>query len=524
MASYSVIIKGGSVLRGNKLEPSDVGINKDKIEAVGDLSSASGDLIVDAKGKYVSPGFIDLTNHSDTHWTLFSQPRQDSLLIQGITTILGGNCGASLAPLVKSSDIEGIQKWADVREINTNWRTVGEFFEELSKHSIGVNFATLVGHGTLRRGLLGDNSRELDDSEIEQLRFLLEGSLKEGAFGISTSLGAAHAKNSSHKELSVLFNTVAKAGGITKHHLKDEGKNILPSLVEILSLGKESRTKIQISHFKLLGKQSWDYLPEALKLIEGARSEGVDATFDFFPYTRTGSPLYSLLPEWAIEGGRKKIISFLQDPEKRKSISDHIKSLTLHYESMIIASTLKDSTAIGKTVRQIATSSGLDPEEIIAELIEVNELNVSIFNEAISPEHLEVLAAKEYSFVSSDGVGYDNKMRMPFDLPHPRSFGAYTRALELFSKNKNLVGWGELLHKFSAKPAEFLGIKNRGKLETGFFADVVVLDPEKVSSPPDYTSLSHEAYGIDWVFVNGKVAVRNGVATEEFAGRIIKKA
>lgn len=523
MAHYSVVVRGGEVLKGNKLERADIGIKDDKISAVGDLSNDSADIFVDAKGKYVSPGFIDLTNHSDTHWTLFSQPRQNSMLLQGVTTILGGNCGASLAPLVKSSDIEGIQKWADVREINTNWHSVSEFFEELSRHPLGVNFATMVGHGTLRRGILGDDSRELNDDEIEQVRYLLEESLRAGAFGMSTSLGAAHAKNSSRKELTILFKTIAKAGGITKHHLRDEGKNILPALLEILSLGKETKAKVQISHFKLLGKQSWEHLPQALKFMESAASEGVNSTLDFFPYTRTGSPLYSLLPPWAIEGGRQKIISLLKEPQKRKEITEYIRSLTLHYESMIIASTLKDSTAIGKTVAQIAASSGLDPEEIIVDLIEVNEINVTVFNEAISPEHLEELVKKDYSFISSDGVGYDNKMHTPFDLPHPRSFGAFTRALELFSKNKNLVDWGVLLDKFSRKPAEFLGIKNRGRIEKNYFADVVVLDPQKVSSAPDYTSLSHEAYGIDWVFVNGKIAVKNGVATGELAGKIIKK-
>jgi N-acyl-D-aspartate/D-glutamate deacylase len=257
MASYSVIIKGGLVLQNNKLERLDIAINKDKIEALGDFSRENSELVVDASGKYISSGFIDLTNHSDTHWTIFAQPKQESLLAQGITTILGGNCGASLSPLLKASDIEGIQKWANVREINTNWYSVAEFFEELEKHPIGVNFATLVGHGTLRRGLLGEDVREMSEKELGELYFLIKGAMKEGAFGVSTSLAAAHAKYSSVEELNLVFKAVAEQGGLTKHHLKDEGKQILPAISEIVSLGREYKSKVGLSHFKILGRGSW---------------------------------------------------------------------------------------------------------------------------------------------------------------------------------------------------------------------------------------------------------------------------
>lgn len=521
--SYSVLIKGGNVLRGRKFERVDIAIKKDKIEDLGDFSGENAELVVDASGKYISPGFIDLTNHSDTHWTLFSQPKQESLLAQGITTILGGNCGASLAPLVKASDIEGIHKWADVTKINTNWRSVGEFFEELRGHPIGVNFGMLVGHGTLRRGILGDKARNLNDKEIEEIKFILKNSLEEGAFGLSTSLAAAHAKSATHAELKELFKIVAQHDGITKHHLKDEGKNILPAIAEIIGLGRDAGAKIQISHFKILGKGSWSIFPEAINLIESAQQDGAKATLDFFPYTKTGSLLYMLLPPWLVEGGRVKILGALKDPKTRRETLDYLKSLTLHYDKIVVASTFKDATSVGKTIGELASSSGLDPEEIIAELLEINELHVAIFNEVISEDHLHDLIAKNYSLVSSDGVGYDLKAMMPFDLPHPRSFGAFPRALQIFTKEKNDISLEDILSKFTQEPASLLGIKDRGKIEKGFFADLVVLDREKIKSIPNYTALRQEVEGIDWVFVNGKAAVNNGVVTGELSGRIIKK-
>jgi len=511
------------VLRGRKFERIDIGIKNDKIEDLGDFSAEKADLVVDATGKYISSGFIDLTNHSDTHWTLFSQPKQESMLKQGITTILGGNCGASLAPLVHASDIEGIHKWADVTQINANWRSVGEFFDELSKHPIGVNFATLVGHGTLRRGILGDAARNLTDKEIEEIKFILKNSLEEGAFGLSTSFAAAHAKFATNAEIKELFTIVAQHEGMIKHHLKDEGKNILPAIAEIIGFARDSGAEMQISHFKILGKSSWASLPEAINLIESAWQEGSKVSLDFFPYTKTGSLLYMFLPPWIIEGGRAKILGALKDPKARREALDYLKSLTLHYDKIVVASTFKDATSIGKTIKELADSSGLDPEEIIAELLEINELQVSIFNEAISEDHLHDLITKEYALVSSDGVGYDLKTKMPFDLPHPRSFGTFPRALQIFAKERNDIKLEDILHKFTEEAAYALGIKDRGKIEKGFFADLAILDLEKIKSIPNYTALRQEVEGVDWVFVNGKAAVKSGVMAGELAGRIIKR-
>ena len=523
MASYSILIKGGEVLRGRKFERLDVGIKDDKIQEVGDLSGAKAELLIDASGKYVAPGFIDLTSHSDTHWTLFAFPGQESLLAQGITTILGGNCGASLAPLVKAEDIGGISKWADVREININWQSTAEFLRELEKHSLGVNFAALVGHGTLRRGVLGHESRKASREEISKLTFLLEKSLEEGAFGLSTSLAAAHARNTTAEELLSLFREVGRAGGLTKHHLRDEGKNILPAIVELISLGRQSQAKIHFSHFKLLGRQAWELFPETLALIESAREEELHLTLDVFPYARTGSLLYLLLPPWVVEGGLDKILQSLREPSRRQAILEYLKSLTLHYDQMTIASSLRDKNILGKTIEAAAQNSGLEPEELILKLLEVNELKVSIFNEVISLPHLEKLIAKEYAGLASDGVGYNLKEKPAFDLPHPRSFGAFPRALEIFCRQKEILPWPELLYKMSTFPAELLGLKDRGRVEKGAYADLVVLDPSAIESPPDYSGVMPKTKGIEWVLVNGGVAVKEGFLSPELSGRVLRR-
>jgi len=523
MASYSVLIKWGMVLRGGNLERLDIGVKDDRILAVGDLSREKAPVEIDATGRYVSPGFIDLTSHSDTHWTLFDHPSQESFLRQGVTTILGGNCGSSLAPLVKASDIAGTLRWTDASRSNVNWRSLDEFFSELSRRPIGVNFATLVGHGTLRRGVMGETARNATPDEIGQMRFLLEKSFGAGAFGFSTSLASTEGLWAGPSELSSLFALAGSYGVLTKHHLKDEGKNILPAVVSLIQLAREAGAKMHLSHFKILGRASWPLFHDVMRVIESGREEGLDLTLDAFPYTRTGSLLQAFLPPWLLEGGREKILAALGVPARREEVKSYLKSLTLHYDRITVASVLRDFSLLGKTLSQLAAAAGLEPEETMLRLLEVNDLKVAIFNEVISAGHLEELIRKEYCLVASDGVGYAGGLSALPDLPHPRSFGAFPRAFELFVKEKNILSFPELIRKMTELPAAVLGLKDRGKIEKGFFADVVIFNPETISSPADYENPQLGPGGVEWVLVNGRVSVSSGNFNGNLAGRILKR-
>lgn len=521
--ALSVLIKGGMVSRGGKLERLDVGIKDDKIQAVGDLARARAAVEIDAAGRLVAPGFIDLTSHSDTHWTLFDHPSQESFLRQGVTTILGGNCGSSLAPLVKVGDIAGTLRWTDASRINVNWRSLEELFSELSRRPLGVNFATLVGHGTLRRGVMGDAARNATPDEIGQMRFLLEKSFISGAFGFSTSLASAEELWTERNELASLFALAASYGALTKHHLKDEGKNILPAVVSMIQFAREAGAKIHFSHFKILGRAAWPLFHDALRVIESGREEGLDLTLDVFPYTRTGSLLHALLPPWLLEAGREKILALLGVPARREEVKSYLKSLTLHYDRITVASVLRDSSLLGKTLSQIAAATGLEPEEAMLRLLEVNDLKVAIFNEVISAGHLEELFKKEYCLAASDGVGYAGGASTLPDLPHPRSFGAFPRAFEIFVKEKNILSFPQLVYKMTELPAAVLRLKDRGKIEKGFFADLVIFNPETISSPADYERPQLPPGGVEWVLVNGRVSVSSGNFNGNLAGRILKK-
>lgn len=523
MAHYSVLIQHGRVFdgKGNPMIAADIGVLGQTIEAIGDLKQSSADHVIDANGKYISPGFIDMTAHSDTHWTLFYQPSQESFIRQGITTMLGGNCGASLAPLVNGEDIEGIQRWADVRSLNINWQTFRELRSELSRHAFGVNFATLIGHGTLRKGVLGDVGRPASANEIRQMQFLLERSFDEGAMGLSFNLGSTHEINTADEELLALLGSVAKNNLLAKYHLEDEGKNILPALARVLGLARKTGARTQIAHFKALGRSAWEVFGQALQMIEQSRREGMAVTADFFPYTRTGSSLVQFLPSWAIGGGNEKILEHLKDEAKSRDIAEALKSLTLHYDRITVASTLRDPGSVGQTIASLAETSGLEPEMVMIELLRNNELKTSVFNEIIQARDIEALAKRDYTMIASDGVGYSMDWRPVTDLPHPRSFGAFPAAFSWLVKEKNILSWEAAIYKMTAFPAAVLGLTDRGVLEAGMVADIVVFDPETIAHAATYEHPHQPTKGIASVILNGAIAFDGGMIDKNFYGRLL---
>ncbi|PIR69828.1 MAG: hypothetical protein COU47_00100 [Candidatus Niyogibacteria bacterium CG10_big_fil_rev_8_21_14_0_10_46_36] len=537
MASYSIIIRNGRVIDGKRSAPkqADVGIKDGKIMAVGDLSVETGEKEIDARDRYVVPGFIDITSHSDTYWTLFNYPLQESLLWQGVTTIIGGNCGASLAPLVSGQEIEAIQKWTDTTTININWQSVEELFDELDRHRFGVNVGTLIGFGTIRRGVVKNINAPASTGEIEKMKFLLQNAIKAGAFGLSTSLGRSHEQLASKEELMALSEVTAEAGGIVKYHLRNEGEGILPALSEAIAIARDITSNhpptkenprpfhTHISHFKILGKQSWPFFDEVLHMVEQAQKDGIAITMDMFPYTRTGSSLYLLLPSWAREGGGDAMLKRLSEEETRKAIQEDLKKLTLHYERIVVASTFRDQTAIGKTIAELAGETSLTPEEVILNLLQINNLNVSIFNEVISEEHVIALAKRPYIYFASDGAGFNVTKKTPNILPHPRSFGAFPRVLSEFVKEKSILSWEEAVHKMTYLPAKLLGIDDRGVIEKGAHADIVVLHPEKILDKATYENPLQYSEGIEVVCLNGEIVLENGEIRKDPAGIVVKK-
>ncbi len=524
MAAYSYIIKGGTIIDGSgfPMYRGDVGISGEIIKEVGAMGRGRATRVIDASGKYVVPGFIDVTNHSDTHWTLFTYPAQENLLAQGITTVIGGACGSSLAPLIDQKAVGSLQKWTDVSNFNINWRSMEEFYGELDKHPMGVNTGSLVGYSTLRHNIAEDDARELTRQEFESMKLLLKRSLDEGAFGLS--LGLAHIPNTLaiQEEIVELARIVAGAGKVVSVHMRNEGRRILASVVEVINIARSSGAQVHITHLKAIGRKAWHDFPKALAIIRKARKyENLPISADFFPYLHTGSLLSNFLPEWIMEGDQSKVLAILSDAAKHESVLEAIRGLTLHYDNIVIAEAQKDKKIIGKSIAQIASQSGLSPEETLVHILVINGLSVTIFSKTLKSKHLVTIAKEPYSMFASDGVG-DPKGRK--DLTHPRSYGAAPRYINRLVRKSKIFSWEEAIKRMTTVPAAHLGIAgDRGSIKKGALADIVVIDPDGLYDTATYDAPYQYPKGIEYVFINGRLAIEKGVPTGALAGKILRR-
>ncbi len=522
---FDFIIKNGIVIDGSgeKSFPADLGIEKDKITKIGNLKKAAAEKIVDAEGKCVAPGFIDILDHSDNFWTIFKIPRLDSKITQGITTVIGGNCGSSLAPLIGEEAIKSIQKWVEIGSVYINWQTVGELLNKIQKNKLGLNFATLIGHETLRRGLLGDEVRKITFKEIEMMGDMLKKGLAEGAFGMSTGLVFSHAKLASFEEIKILTNILKKENALYTSHIRGEVEDLLPSVNETLQIGRETGVSMEISHLKAIGKLYWSDMKKAIEMIEVAFDEGIPIEFDIYPYTVTGSTLYILLPDWVTSGGRKKMIARLKDLDLRKRIIEEMKRMNYDYQGLVISICPYNKNVVGKKISDIAANQNISCEEAIIELLIVANGQVIVFNEVLSEENIELAMKNSLCTIASADAAYNAEYARTGEIVHPRCFGAFPKILGRYVREKKILKLEKAIHKMSGKPAQKIGLKKRGLLKNNYFADIVIFDPKNIADKANFQNPYQYSEGVDYVFVNGKMVIMEGEHTGELAGRVLKR-
>ena len=522
--AYDIVIKGGLVFDGSGNAPTvaDIGINGDRIAAIGSIRESGAETVINAGNKYVTPGFIDVTNHSDTHLTLFKYPNLESLLMQGVTTILGGNCGASLAPLGSRYALDAIRKWADPSDINVNWDTVDSYLNALDLVRPGVNVGAFAGYGTLRRGVIGNEIRLLTLEEREQVKYLLRQALTDGAFGLSVGLAYGHEKVSTTEELIEIAKVLAETGGALKLHLRSEGAEILASVNEAVRIGRESGAPIRISHFKTIGRKAWPFFSNAIQIIENARASGLDIMCDVSPYRTTGSPLYLLIPSWARQGGFAELFRRIDTPDEQKKILEAMRGITLHYDKILILSA-KVKSAVGRTIQEIADNTGFTPEETLLQMVRVNEGRVSIIGRTVSGKNTASALMHRQSLIASDGAGYSQDAYREGNLIHPRSFGAFPHFWHKFVTDTGKISASEAIQKLTAYAARAFGIRERGEVRENYFADLLVFDPKLFRDRATYKNPFRYPSGMEWVVVNGKIAVREGRPIGERAGRVLRR-
>jgi N-acyl-D-amino-acid deacylase len=521
---YDIIIKNGTVVDGSGKAgyQADVAVSKNKISKIGNLKKVKAKIEIDASGKVISPGFIDIHNHSDSHWRIFLDPQLPSLLFQGITTIIGGNCGASIAPLTDGRIIESIQKWTDMKRVNVDWLSFSEFAEKMSQRKIGVNFGTLVGHGTLRRGVILDAMRRLDQNELDVVEKMLTRSIKEGALGFSLGLAYSHERLAAWDELEEFAEIVKSHKKVLAVHLRDEAGGIIEALQEAIDLAEESEVSLQISHLKVMGEKNWLLMDKILEMIEKARAADVNINFDVYPYTQTNSVLYSFLPAWAAAGGKKMLLSRMKDARLRKRITEDMKELAqIHYENAIIAMCGFSNSLANRRISEIARQQGISAEEAIVDLLIASEGRVITLVDCLDEENVKKAIKHPLSIIASDGSGYGVSFKESGELVHPRSFGTFPRVLGKYVREEKILAIEEAVKKMTSTPAKKFGLNDRGIVEKGKIADLVVFDAEKISDKATIENPYQYSEGISEVIVNGKMAMQGGKLTKEMGGEFL---
>lgn len=488
---------------GKETSPrTDIFISDDKISALGNFSSKGADETIDGQGAYVSPGFIDVNTDSDHYLTLFDDPSQEDFLKQGITTIIGGQCGSSLAPLIYGS-LESIRKWTDIDQMNVGWNTMEEYLKIIESRHVGVNFGTMIGHSTIRRSIVGESQRALTKNEMKIFAGTLKRAMEEGGFGLSTGLSYLHSKNTPYQEIKTLLKTVKSLGGVYSTHLRKGGNELMESVDETLKIYAETGVKTLISHFMPhIGEE--DEYEKALDKLNQIPDKN-DLHFDVYPFDSTIVPLYTFLPEWAQRENMEKMNSLIQDEWQRKKIMAEIPEIKS--DNLIVAKATKNEAVVGHSMKELKSIYGTsDSRKALLQLMMTTKLRAVVFHKNISERLIKKALSHKRSLVSSNAASSSDKS-LQKAVKSERSTSTFTKFLSLVEK-ENLMPLDEAIKKITTIPAKKFGLKGRGELKEGNFADITVFKDGQVKS----------------VVVNGKVAVKDGVFQNICAGKVLRRS
>lgn len=523
---YDIIIKNGVLIDGTGAPPResiDIGIAEGKIAFIGKLNDEKANEVIDAKGAVVSPGFIDIHGHSD--YFIVIEPLAPNKLRQGVTTEIGGNCGYSSAPVSHELNEERGASLFKNFGLKPDWFTLPEYHERLEKINIGINFASLVGHNTVRAAVMGGDARPPDQEELEKMKSLVSECMKEGAWGMSVGLIYPPSCFADGEELAELCRVARE--GFFAVHMRSEGNGLVEAVKEVIDVARKAGIRLEISHLKTSGKRNWNKLDEVITSIENARREGIDVRCDRYPYTSSFTGLSATLPVWAFEGTREEFRHRLKQVEVRNRIrremtSDHPEGDYL--QKVTIAQTFSESTKWmeGKSVAESARIAGQDPLDFLLDLLATEESDPTAIYHTMSEDNMRNILKLPYCVIGSDSASRAPGPPLGEGKPHPRAYGCFPRFLQLALAEK-LMPIETAIAKMTGETAKNAGITERGTLRVGNWADVVIFFPEKVRDNATYDNPHQFATGMEYVVVNGKIAVRGDELTGVRNGMVIKK-
>jgi len=460
----SLLVKDVQIVDGKAGEPykADVLVQGRIISASGNLKGRKTNTVIDGLGHYLTPGFIDVHTNADHYLSLFDDPSGGDFLRQGATTIIGGHCGASLAPLLYGT-LESIRKWADPHDINVDWHRVSEFLKSLERVSLGVNFGTFVGHSTIRRAIVGERVRILQ-KEMDVFVEVLKESMKDGAFGLSSGLAYVHGKNASNKEIKDLARLINGFNGIYAVHLRNETSKLVESVDEVIGVSKSSGVKAVISHLMPIKKYE-DQFKEAIRNIE---ENSNNVYFDVYPHDTSVVPMYTLLPDWAQVENLETMLERVRNKETAAMIDKDLKGARIR--DLRVAGAPHHEYLVGKTLGEVADNLKLNTIRALLHLMDVTNLRATMFYKNINNKLLTDVLTSKRAFIGSHGsVPSSGEF-----IKHERSTNTFPKYLEIVV-GKGPLSMEEAVRRITSKPAEFYGVKKRGVIKEGMVADLVVL-------------------------------------------------
>lgn len=534
MERFDIVIRGGTVLDGTGAEafPADVGIVDDRIAAVGDLSSASAGRIIDAANRRVAPGFVDIHTHSDI--SVLFHPQMESMISQGVTTQVVGNCSLCLGLATEAEVFAFEKRWLGAHGARIRWKTMEEHLRIVEQNGVATNYVMLAGQGTLRKRVMGMADRAPTPDEMEQMKAELARALEAGAWGMSTGLEYTPSGYANVEELAELSRVVGKYGGFYATHLRNEGDRLIEAVAEAIEVGERAGVPVQLSHHKAEGRQNWGKVRRTLEMVEAARARGVDVQLDQYPYTafQTGMAV-QFLPPWANVGDNEAILHRLTDPEQRRAILADIRanhadwddlSPGCYWDSVQIGVSRHHRALQGRTVAQLAREAGKNPIEMVLDII-VEERNfISAVNFAIDEADITWVMRHPLTMIGSDAVGTSPHGRMGEDRVHPRSYGTFPRVLGRYVRERGTLSEAEAVRKMTSLPTDRLGLPDRGRIAVGYYADIVVYDPETVSDNATFEHPHRFSTGIEVVLINGRVVWEGGAPTGALPGRVLRRS